>query len=349
MRLYNLGELPRHQSVTVFHALARRGIEALILASPRDPMVGIGYFEDAAHTLDVDYCRAHGIGIMRREVGGGTVLLDRHQVFYFVVLRKDHPLASRHIMKVYRRFSEAPIRTYRRFGIDVRFRPINDLVTTEGKKIAGEGGGDIADMMVFVGGILLDFDYATMVKVLRVPDEKFRDKVYTSMTEHLTTMKRELGVLPSMEDVKAVLVEEFERILGPIEPAALTADLMAEMDALETQFTSDACLFGRTRNQEVRVKIREGVEVREGVYKAPGGLIRSITTVKEGCIEDIELSGDFTFFPKARFEGLERALIGARMDREEVGQRLQSLYASEEIDAPGVTPEDFVQCLLGRS
>ena len=335
--------------MTVFHALARRGIEALILVSPRDPIVSVGYFEDATRTVDVEYCRTHGLGIMRREIGGGTTLLDRYQVFYQVVLRRHSPLASRHIMNVYKRFSEAPIRTYRRFGIDARFRPINDIVTAEGKKIAGEGGGDIAGRVVFVGGILLDFDYGTMVKVLRAPDEKFRDKVYKTMEEHLTTMRRELGVVPSQEDVKAARVEEFEQIVGPMQPAELTADLMAEMDALERQFTSNAYLFGRTRTQDVRVKIREGVEVKEGIYKAPGGLIRSITTVHEGCIEDLELSGDFTFYPKGRFGELRRALIGARMDREEVVQRLQSFYEREEIDAPGVRPKDFAQCLVGSS
>ena len=43
--------------------------------------------------------------------------------------------------------------------------------------------------MVFVGGILLDFDYQAMSKILKVPDEKFRDKVFKSMKENLTTMK----------------------------------------------------------------------------------------------------------------------------------------------------------------
>jgi len=41
--------------------------------------------------------------------------------------------------------------------------------------------------MVFVGGILLDFNYKAMSRILKVPDEKFRDKVFKTMEENVTT------------------------------------------------------------------------------------------------------------------------------------------------------------------
>ncbi len=62
-----------------------------------------------------------------------------------------------------------------------------------GRKISGTGAAQIDEMRILVGNFLQDFDYEMMSKCLRVPDEKFRDKVYKTMFENLTTFKRETG------------------------------------------------------------------------------------------------------------------------------------------------------------
>ena len=81
MYLFDLGELPWKQSMLIFHTLARLGIEALIIVSPRTPFISIGYFQDAQQEINFEYCRQKGLPIFRREVGGGTVYLDRNQIF----------------------------------------------------------------------------------------------------------------------------------------------------------------------------------------------------------------------------------------------------------------------------
>jgi lipoate-protein ligase A len=115
---------------------------------------------------------------MRREVGGGATYLDENQIFYQLIWKKDNPKFPKAIDEIYPWFSQAPVETYGAFGIEAEFRVVNDILTRGGRKIAGEGGGNIGDCMVFVGGILLDFDYRAMSRILKVPDEKFRDKVY---------------------------------------------------------------------------------------------------------------------------------------------------------------------------
>jgi lipoate-protein ligase A len=54
---------------------------------------------------------------------------------------------------------------------------------------------------VLVGNLIVDFDYEMMARVLKVPDEKFRDKVYKSIRENLSTIKRELGSAPPREEL----------------------------------------------------------------------------------------------------------------------------------------------------
>ena len=44
-----------------------------------------------------------------------------------------------------------------------------------GRKISGTGAAQIEDMHVLVGNFLQDFDFKTMSRCLRMPDEKFRE------------------------------------------------------------------------------------------------------------------------------------------------------------------------------
>jgi len=330
----------------VFHALARLGYEGLVIVSPKVPLASVGYFQDAEKEIDLDYCESGGIPVMRREVGGGATYLDENQIFYQLIWNKRNSLFPRKISHIFEFLSEPPCETYQEFGIEAYFRPENDIMTKEGRKIAGEGGGDIEDSMVLVGGILMDFDYKTMSRILKVPDEKFRDKVYKSMEENLTTMKRELGVVPDREDIVKVLVEKYEKLLGKFESVTLTKETVDKMLELERWFTSGKFLFKKTPRIPKGVKIREGVEILYSIYKAKGGLIRIAQEVEENIINDIGVSGDFQFYPKSELDELEDGLKQTERKEKILSNKLEEFYDKREIESPGVKPEDFTKAVL---
>ena len=346
MFLFDLGKLPGQQSMLIFHALARMGVESLVIVSPRRPLVSIGYFQDAEQEVDLEYCQGSGIPFMRREVGGGATYLDGDQIFYQLIWKRDNPRFPKVIEDTFPWFSEAPVETYRSFGIQAEYRAINDIVTKEGRKIAGEGGGNIEECMVFVGGILLDFDYQAMSKILKVPDEKFRDKVFKTMEENLTTMKRELGTIPPREEVVAVLKEKFEKKLGKLEPASLNTKIIEKMKQLESWMASEAFLYKKTPKIPKGVKIREGVEIYYGLHKARGGLIRTAEEVSEKKIEEITISGDFMFHPKEHLSGLEESFEKAPLERDRLIERVEAFYGEKGIESPGVDSEDFAMAIL---
>ena len=346
MLVFDLGKLPGQQSMLVFHALARRGIEALVMVSPQSPSVSIGYFQDADKEVDLRYCGQSGIPFMRREVGGGATYLDENQIFYQLIWRKDNPKFPKVIQDTFPWFSEAPVETYKAFGIEAEYRAINDIVTKSGRKIAGEGGGNIGECMVFVGGILLDFDYQAMSRILRVPDEKFRDKIYRTMEENLTTMKKELGTAPPREDVIRVLQDQFEKRVGRLQPARLNSEILSAMRELEGWMTSDEFLYKKTPKNPKGVKIREGVEVYYGLHKARGGLIRTVEEISDRKIRDIGISGDFTFHPKEELTGVEKSLEGVSLEEDQIVDKVEVYYDQKGIESPGVGPEDFAVTIL---
>ncbi len=329
--------------MTIFHALARMGVEALVIVSPKEPIISVGYFQDTKAEVDLDYIEKKKLGIMRREVGGGATYLDHNQVFYQLIWNRNNKRFPKRIEEIFELLSIPACQTYEEFGIKARFRPTNDIVTEAGKKIAGEGGGDIGDSMVFVGGILMDFDYETMTNVLKVPEEKFRDKIYKSMRENLTTMKRELGSIPPRKDIVQVLIESFERITGHLEQAELTPELLKKMAEVESYLTSEEVLFKKTPRVYEGVKIREGVEIRFGIHKAKGGLIRACEEIAEKKIETVSLSGDFNLFPKEGLERIERAIEKKDLDAEVIKKAVAETYERERIESPGVGPDDIAK------
>jgi lipoate-protein ligase A len=346
LNLFDLGNLPGQQSMLVFHVLARMGFEGLVIVSPQSPLVSIGYFQDAAKEVDIDYCRKISIPVMRREVGGGATFLDENQIFYQFIWKKNNTRFPCKIKDVFSYLSQPVCDTYHDFGIETRFRPENDIVTKDERKIAGEGGGDIRDSMVFVGGILMDFNYEMMSKILKVPDEKFRDKIYKSMEENLTNMKKELGDMPDKKEVVQSLIKNYEKLIGKLKPIKLPRETIDKMIELEKWFTSDEFLYKKTPKIPKGVKIREGVEILYSTYKARGGLIRTAQEIKNNVIENIGISGDFQFYPKSELAGLESNLKNTKRKDRDIISKVEDFYDDNKIESPGVEPEDVTDAIM---
>jgi lipoate-protein ligase A len=345
MDLFNLGHVPWLDSQLIYHALPRIGQEGLILLAPAEPYVCIGYHQDAQQEVDLDYCRQKGIPVFRREVGGGAVYLDGQQLFYQLVIHRDNPIVRGDKSDFYQTFLAPVVQTYCELGVDVAYKPVNDIVTAKGHKISGNGAAEIGDYIILVGNLIVDFDYETMVRVLRVPDAKFRDKVFKSMRENLTTLNRELTDPPSWETMITELARNFETVLGPLTPASLPPAVRHQVSILaQTHTTEEWLLRPARRFQEHRaIRIAAGVDVIQSVHKAPGGLIRVSVELRDGAIMSVALSGDFFFYPAEKLVDLEKHLVGTSLS--DVEAKVAEFYRANDIKAPGVTPHDVAMAL----
>ncbi len=346
MKLYQLGIQPGFASMTCFHALARLEEEAVVVVSPLKPYVSVGYFQNREQVLDEKKCRELGLPVIRREVGGGTVLLDMNQIFYHIILRRDNLLLPLSVEERYRRFSQVPINTYRRLGVPVRFKPINDILTEAGRKISGEGGANIGHCAVFTGSIILDFDVETMVKIFRVPDEKFRDKIQKTLAENISTLKLELGQVPPRTEIEKVLIQEWETLFGPLEPGIVTEEILAEMAQVEKDLTSEDSWEASPQRSWTPLKIKAGTYVGQGNFKAPGGLITVLIILDGERMIDVEFSGDFSLEPKEGLRDLNQALTGLGIQPESIEQALHQVIEAKKLDLPGVCAADLAQAVI---
>lgn len=334
--------------MTVFHAMARMGMEGLVLAEPDHHFVCLGYFDDAAATVDLEFCARNGLPVMRREVGGGMVLLGPGQLFYQLISKRGNPMIPLAVEEAYRKFSLAPIRAYRRLAIEVGYRPVNDLVTREGRKISGQGAADIGACFVFVGNMLLHFDPWLMSRCIKVPNERFRDRLCRSLENNLSWVGKELGFIPEIKEVERIVTEEFEKILGPLEEADLPVQVWDQADSLARYFTSEDFLFMETPRKHPTIKVKEGTYLRCGLHNASGDLIRAEVEIGEGKIEHLTIGGDFTLLPLGKLPLLSESLKGVDFDFGRVTKKISEFFRDHQIRC-GIKPEDFASAIVGET
>ncbi len=347
MELYNLGKVSWQESQTTYHALAALGREALCLVSPSTSYVCIGFHQDVEQEVDIEYCKANQIPIFRRNLGGGAVYLDEGQLFFHLILHKDNPIVPKRKETFYQKYLQPIINVYRQIGIPAEYKPINDVIV-ETKKISGTGVGEIGDCIVFVGNLIVDFNYDMMARILKVPDEKFRDKVHKTLLNNLTTIRRELGDKEARQwdaaRLNRLMVYQFQKLLGPMTSKDKDEALQAKINELDSWMMSETWLYQERRQISGRdIKIRAGMHVIHNMHKAPGGLIRADIKVKDKKFENVCLSGDFFCYPENAIRSLEARLEGEFV--EEVGPALKDFYVKNEIETPGIGIDDWIRVL----
>ena len=352
MELFNLGKIPWIETQLIYHALAGLGREALTLVSPATPYVCIGFHQDAEHEVDLDFCKQNQIPVFRRNLGGGAVYLDGNQLFFHLILHRDNPAIPKGKTSFYKKFLQPVITVYRRIGIAAEYKPVNDVVV-EHRKISGTGAAEIGDCVVFVGNLIVDFDYDMMSRVLKVPDEKFRDKVHQTIKANLTTIRRELGEETSAQwsDVRLndMMAAEFQKLIGPMQPSPKDPQLQAKMETLEKVMVGDDWFFKKERRPMPGrdIKIRSGAKLIHRMHKAAGGLIRADFEVIDGNFGKVYISGDFFCYPDNGIERLESALDGRPVSQ--AGAFLEEFYRKNPIETPGIEIDDWLEILSVKS
>ncbi len=170
VRLINLGQTGAVRTQAVYHAVAQLTTEAspdtVILNRPARPYLCIGYHQSVHDHLDLAACRAQGLPIVRRSIGGGTTYLDSDQLFYQFVFHRSRVPATASRMYAY--LLKVPEQALVNLGFAAALRGEQELEVS-GQRIAGIGGGWIGEGAVMVGNFLLDFDFAALVRVWASP------------------------------------------------------------------------------------------------------------------------------------------------------------------------------------
>ena len=165
------------------------------------PCISIGYFQ-GIDEVDYKKCHEENVDVVRRITGGGSVFHDMELTYSFVT--KDFP---QNIMESYQEISELVIQALKKFGIDAKFSPLND-VTVDGKKVCGNAQTRKNNALLQHGTILLEVDVEKMFSLLNVPIEKISDKKISDVKNRVA------GISKTFDQVSDALKSSARDIFG---------------------------------------------------------------------------------------------------------------------------------------
>jgi lipoate-protein ligase A len=173
--------------------------------------ISIGYFQSLDEEVDLENCKNLGVDYVRRITGGGAVFHEK-ELTYSIVISESHNKIPKNIMDSYGRICGAVIKGLKNFGIESNYHPINDILS-EGKKISGNAQTRKHKTVLQHGTVILDVDVEKMFSLLKVPNEKIKDKLISDVKERVTSitniLNREVKFDEMIDDMKKGFEDEF--------------------------------------------------------------------------------------------------------------------------------------------
>jgi len=304
------------------------------------PTALVGRHQDLSREIDLEFCAANDIGVVRRVTGGGAIYLDEGQLGWELVFHRAS-LGIPNLPDLAAAICNAAAAGLRKLGVRARFRPRNDI-EVDGRKISGTGGFFDGDILIYQGTVLVDMNPAQMVRALNIPAAKLAKHDLDTAEQRVVTLKELLGDdLPDIEAIKAALVRGFEKHLD-IEAAA--GDITDAEEALAQQYLDEE--IGTDDFLREIDNPGGSDQLLEGTHTGPGGTIDAYAKLEGptlGRLQRVLITGDFFVTPPRVVFDLEAALAGARI--QEVDTVVQQFFEESTVEMLSVGPEDFAAAI----
>src|SRR5438067_11454652 len=190
--------------------VAKGGDPVLMTAVWGETHVNVGWFDDVDATLDLEACGRHGVQVVRRPVfGGGTAFYQEGcaAMNSFLLSKEAHPDLDAELS----RFQPIYKSALDRLGLgEVQFEGSSDL-RWHGRKVGALIAQDSGPCNML--GSFLNLrrpDVELFLKVARIPDEKFKDKVVKDMRDYIVPADEIAGRAVSYEEFRDALVAALE-------------------------------------------------------------------------------------------------------------------------------------------
>lgn len=311
------------------------------------PTALIGRHQALNREVNVEYCRANNVGIVRRITGGGAIYLDEGQLGWELVFHRTS-LGIAALPDLAREICTAVADGLSTLGIDARFRPRNDI-EVDGQKISGTGGFFDGDVLIYQGTVLVDMQPENMVRALKIPESKLARRNLDSAAQRVTTLKALLGEnLPDLETVKHALLGGLQR--------RFSIELQDGEPTEREESLAQKCYDEEIGTDEFVAEIDDpvaDVTTLAGQHSGAGGTIDSFVKLEgpdRSVLQRVLITGDFFVTPPRTVFDLEARLQGRRL--EEIEGVVDTFFESSDIDMLSVTADDFkasiANALAGR-
>lgn len=263
------------------------------------PTLMIGKFQNTLEEIDAKYAREHGIKVVRRLSGGGTIYTDMGG-WQFSYITKTCGIEIE-----FERFISPIVEILRSLGLDAALTGRNDI-TVGGKKVSGNTQFKLNDVTVHHGSLLFSTDLGELVRSSTPNPYKITSKAISSVRERVTNIS--------------------EHLISPMTPEEFRDMTVAKLTTSSYEITPED-------DERIRALAKEKFEDERIIYAASpkfdieksfhldGGEFTIGYSVYRGKITEAGIHGDF--FAGVSAEEIESALIGCDFTPEAVSAALR--------------------------
>jgi lipoate-protein ligase A len=308
------------------------------------PTVLVGFHQSIEQEVRLDYCERNGIDVNRRITGGGSILFTPSCLGWEIYANKEEQGFKElrlDLDRLAEYICQGTVLGLKELGVDAEYRPKNDI-EVNGRKISGTGGTERGGAFMYQGTLLIDFDIELMLKTLRIPVEKLKDKEIESVKERVTCLKWELGYVPPLDDIKRAITNGFAQVLQvEFEKGELTSEEKKIFEEYLPEYLSDDWI-------DMVKPPKEHAGHVTAVRKTPGGLIRVSLSlnVAGNFITNSFITGDFQIFPQRAVMDLEAKLKNISTDEDTIRKNILEFFEETGTQIHGINPEELVILFL---
>ena len=295
----------------------------LVFVRPDQQHISIGLHQNIDLELNLSWCEQQKIPVIRRSVGGGTVLLDAGQLFFQFIF-PDKLLPNRP-NEIFTKLLTPVVATFKDLGCTQAQLVANDI-QVNGKKICGTGAANIDSAKVVVGSFMSDFDYDTMTNCINAPSSDFQSCFSNLMQQRMTTLHEQLDSIPNDSEIIEKLCFHVKHYLGyNTEISTLTiAESQAIQEAI-TELNDEDWLHSASQKL-----IKNGIKIAANTYllEKTFSLDSAITLrllVANDCIEECWIK---TTSLDAALENLAAKITQARPHTQHIAPLLGDEHAN---------------------
>jgi len=179
--------------------------------------VSIGRFQKIENEVYLENCQRHGVDVVRRITGGGTVYHDADGEITYSVVASKEDLKAKEITDVYAKIYAGIVEALKILGLKANFNEGDTRacpnLTINGKKISGSAQCHKSNIVLQHGTILVDVNLEKMFTFLKVPWAKTCMEVVSVAKNKITSIRAELKKEIQHTTVHEALIEGFQKTL----------------------------------------------------------------------------------------------------------------------------------------
>ena len=231
--------------------------------------VVMGRHQDANAEIDIDFCRANGIDIIRRKSGGGCIFADDNNIMISLVTGAG---AVEPLFKVYANKLAGALQE---IGVNAEVSGRNDILL-DGKKISGNAFYHLSQRNIVHGTLLYSTQSDLMSGALCPNPEKMKSHGVKSVKSRVALLKDILTI--DIDQLEAHLLETMtDRTIR------LTEEDIHYIKSIEADYYDPEYLFRKKRKNDIVLT----------QYIKGCGEVTLAFALLDGRVEQVQVEGDY--------------------------------------------------------